>query len=78
MKLCEECGNPVDLKPGDLIAPEIGYIAPDYGEVELCRACFSKGWSAATATDFFNDPELRERVSILSPIQREDLDYDES
>lgn len=71
MKNCTECGKEVDLKAGDEITPEIGRIAPDYGEVELCRACFSKGWSPSTPQDFINDPDFT--VGYESPIQRHDL-----
>lgn len=72
-KVCEECESVVDLKPGDWVTPEIGQIAEDYGEVELCRECFKKGWSNLTPQDLINDPELRNAISIVSPIQREDL-----
>jgi hypothetical protein len=71
---CEECGNEVDLKPGDWISEEIGQIAQDYGkDVELCRACFKKGWSNLTPQDLINNPELAAGISIVSPVQREDL-----
>lgn len=73
-KNCEECGKPVDLKPGDWITPEIGQIAWDYGkDVELCRECFKKSWSAMTTQDILNDPDFRNSISIVSPIQREDI-----
>lgn len=73
MKSCIECGNPVDLKAGDEISPDIGRLAEEYGEVELCRACFSKGWSPATSADILADGDLRGKVDILSPIQPKDL-----
>jgi hypothetical protein len=75
---CLECGKPVDLNPGDDITTNMGEtlkLSPDE-QPNLCRECMSKGWSPAKPTDFFNDPELRDRISILSPIQREDLDTD--
>lgn len=70
---CIECGSSVDLKAGDEVTPEIGRLSGEYGEVELCRACFSKGWSPATNADILADPELRGKVDIISPIQQEDL-----
>ena len=73
MGKCKDCGAEIDLKPGDEITPEIGRVAPDYGEVELCRACFSNGWSPITPADILGDTELRGLVQIKSPIQHEDL-----
>lgn len=72
-KDCEECEKPVDLKAGDEISPEIGTIALDYGEVEICRSCFMQGWSKLTPQDLINDPEFGKHISISSPIQIEDL-----
>lgn len=77
-KICKECGKPVDLKAGDDIHP-MGVslkLAPDYGGVELCRACFSVGWidnPSEVRDGIINDPELRNAVQYPSPIQREDL-----
>lgn len=71
MHECIECGEPIDLAAGDEISPDIGRLANDYGEVELCRRCFSQGWSPASPEDFANDPDFA--VGYPSPLQRGDL-----
>lgn len=68
MHNCIECDKPVDLRAGDEITPEIGRIAPDYGEIELCRACFSKGWDTNVNEIAFDD-ELASKIKFVSPIQ---------
>lgn len=66
---CKECDQLVDLRAGDEIGPGIGRLADDYGDVELCRACFSIGWGPITPSDIANDPELSRLIGIVSPIQ---------
>lgn len=70
-KKCIECDSLVDLKAGDEISPEIGRLSDEYGPVELCRSCFSKGWSVAIPEDFINDPNFT--AGYVSPIQLKDL-----
>lgn len=70
---CQECPNEVDLKAGDEVQTEIGPMLLGEEEPRLCRACMSKGWSKATMADILNDPDLRGKVEIQSPIQPEDL-----
>jgi hypothetical protein len=47
---CKECGETVDLKPGDEILSEkdgklIGKMPENEGQIMYCRACLSKGWN---------------------------------
>lgn len=71
MENCKECGRPVDIKAGEEIHPSIGRLAPDYGKVELCRACFSVGWETDPEKVFnsiANDEELSKIVQFKSPL----------
>lgn len=70
MKTCIECGEPVDLKPGQEI-PGVGKIGPDVADADICAKCLAKGWSEAWPDDFANDPDFI--LGIPSPIQRHDL-----
>ncbi len=58
---CKECGKIVDLKPGDDI-PGVGYIAHDYVDIDICKACLSGGWMMdpeEVAEAMRKDPNLK-------------------
>lgn len=66
---CNECEKEIDIKAGEEISPEIGRLAPDCIP-DLCRECFSKGWSHDPKEVFdaiIKDPVLSKIVDIQSP-----------
>lgn len=70
MNKCTECGEPVNIKEGDVI-PGVGAVSEGVASGSVCMECLKKGWSEATPQDFVNDPGLS--VGYKSPIQRHDL-----
>lgn len=74
--VCLLCGEEVQSKSKK--GPEITCVechkvsVPDYSKwgciPNLCDECSAKGWEPATLTSFVNDPLLRDKVDIVSPI----------
>jgi hypothetical protein len=76
MNNCIECGKLVDVKAGEEIQTNIGTMRLGSEKPNLCRRCFSEGWSddsQEVAEGIADDPELSRGVSRVSPIQPEDL-----
>jgi hypothetical protein len=73
---CVECGEPVDIKSGDTIDTNVGPMKPGRDPGPYCRAYLSTGWCddpMRVQQDILNDPDLRGKIEIKSPIQPEDL-----
>lgn len=71
MRNCIECGNVVDILPGEEISPALGRLASKTLEKEnnMCRACLSRGWETDSwkiAVEIANDPELSKHIQFNS------------
>lgn len=64
-KKCAECNELFE----NYSVIEKGPVAG--GKIEnpnICQECMALGWSDATISDFENDPELKGKISVLSPL----------